>query len=137
MLPDSLPGEARPEDPRILAWQVRTTLRRVLEAKYAALQRVNAFDAIRRPQPEQQLPQSAHGSARCRRAAQQGLHVLGGVIERPSLVIDRLPLPGGHSGVGGASVLRVVLVEVWIHHDAVRPKRLVVLRAGQRRQTEE
>src|ERR1700722_3268251 len=39
--------------------------------------------------------------------------------------------------MGGADVFDIVFVEVRLHRDAVLPKRLVILRAGQRRQTEE
>src|SRR6202162_829841 len=38
--------------------------------------------------------------------------------------------------MGGANVFDIVSVEVRVHSDAVHPKRLVILRAGQWRQTE-
>src|SRR5258708_20760530 len=39
--------------------------------------------------------------------------------------------------MGGANVFDMVSVEVRVHSNAVHPERLVILRAGQRRQTEE
>ena len=39
--------------------------------------------------------------------------------------------------MGSADVFYIVSVKVWVHRDAVFPERLVILRAGKRRQTKE
>jgi hypothetical protein len=52
-------------------------------------------------------------------------------------VVDVLPLFLAHLRMGGANVFDIVSDEVRVHSNAVLPERLVILRAGQRRQTEE
>ena len=63
--------------------------------------------------------------------------MLGRVIVPPRLLIGELPLRLAHLAVRGADVLDVVDVEVRIHRSAGTPELLVVLRAGERRETEE
>ena len=132
-----LPHEARPEDPAALARQAGPTLGWMFETDNAALQRMDLFHAIRRRERAQQLDETAHRSACCGRATQQRLHVRGSVVERPGLMIDRLPLLPAHRGVGSAGMFGVVSVEVRLQRHALAPEGLMVLRAGQRGQTEE
>ena len=109
-----------------------------LRRRIPALQRVHVFQANRRRERDQHLDEAAHRYACCCRATQQRLHVLGRVVERPGLVVDRLPLlPCSSWGAASAGMFHVVCVEVRLHRDALLPEDLMVLRAGQRGQAEE
>ena len=98
VLGDRVPGEARPEDPR----RSRAASRAGVPTDASAGGCRPAADGRSRggtvvAKVSRSLRQAAERHAGRRRAAQQRLHVLRRVVERPRLAIDRLPLLPGSS----------------------------------------
>src|SRR3954468_20211878 len=119
MLAQRLPDISWPEHEGWFTRQARAALGRMLEAQDPALQRMHTLETDSSGKINECLDEAVDRHSGCHRPAQQGLHVLWRIVERPCLMIDRLPLLPAHSRMCGADMLDVVIVEVRIHRDAL------------------
>ena len=98
---------------------------------------MHVFESDRGREIDEHFDETVDRHAGRHRAAQQRLHVLWGVIDRPGLAIDHFPLLPAHVRMSDADMLYVIPVEVRLHRGALFPEVLMILRARQRRQAEE
>src|SRR5262252_3079041 len=137
MFAERLADEPRPEDKGALARKARAAFRRMPEPEYAALEGMHIFELRRGRKVDEQLDETVDWHSGRHRAAQQRLHMLRSVIDRPSFAIDRFPLLLAHARMRGTDVFDVVFVQVRLHRDALLPENLMILRARQWRQAKE
>ena len=108
-----------------------------LAADQAALQRVDAFEFHAAAEPHQEEKHGARIQSHRLGAAQNGHHMVVGVIGVPGQPVDVLPLRFRHQGMAGGDMQQIVFVHVRVHRNPAEQQFLVVFGARQRRQAEE
>ena len=132
-----LPGIARIEHQRALAWHRRSPVAAEFQAEIAALQRMHAVVADREEEPQHHEHDLADAQPAGRRAPHDRLHVLGRVEPLPGRPVGILPFGVRHGRVMHDPMIEVVLVHVGVHPRALAVQDLVVLRARQGGEDEE
>ena len=121
MLGDHSPQVLGIVGPGRLDRQAGAAIESIPAAEHPALQRMHLLELGAARKDEQELGKMRHADIEHGGAAQDGLDMLGRVIDLPGVAIDAFPLLLAHAGMGGQHVFEVVFVHVGVHPDPLLP----------------